>query len=184
MFRFLNFLLIVLLFSCSKNEELKKEDKFNFDVYGNRDLEEIKIEHQNYFDVLEIFEKNNHNPLLKFKIYPLIADSNFRNKSPKIENIYIEGNSIQTNDKGFRIKIRNTDLKPDSFFIDIKFNKFWKVETYGIENTNFVDENDNNSYLITKKVNKNLDSVLIGNSLYPNKLIENLKEEINLKNTK
>lgn len=184
MIRFLHVLLVILLFSCSsKNDELKMEDKFYFDVYGNSQLEEITISYLKKYYELNVYDKNNKS-LLKFKIYPLIADENYRNKIPKIENIYIEGNSIQSNDKGFRIKIRNTDLRPDSFFVDISYDKFWKINTYGIENTTFSDINDNNSYLITKRVNKNIHSVLIGNSLYPYKLIENFKKEINKKNKK
>lgn len=182
MFRVLSFISIFFLFSCNSKEEIK-EDKFYLDVYGDQKLEEIRIKHFLDYDELSVYE-NENKILLNFNIYPLIvSDLGFRNKTPKIENIYIEGNSIQTPKKGFRIRMRNTDLRPDCFFIDLYFDKYWIVETYGVENTTFENDEDNKSYILTKRVNKKIDSILIGKWLYPYELTSIFKNEINLKNT-
>ena len=55
---------------------------------------------------------------------------------PSVEMIYLQANYIQTNEKGIRIVIRNTDVSPDTIFIDLFFNDtVWIVKKYFLLNT-------------------------------------------------
>lgn len=109
-------LLITYLISCNENNV---NNTFYFDLTGNNSLEKITIENNKLKYVKDIYITEEGSKKRILSIFPLV-DSTFVLSNPKIENIYLEANSIQNNDKGLRIIIRNTDLIPDYYFIDIK----------------------------------------------------------------
>lgn len=78
----------------------------------------------------------------------------YTTKSPEIENVYLEANDVQSYTKGFRIIIRNTDMSPDIFYLDLYFDKEWFVKSFGIINT----DNQNKQFICSRNINKSLKS--------------------------
>lgn len=142
-------ILILISFSCQKNS-----NEYYIDVIGSTKLDTVFIEDNiefNYVKDLYILENKKTKRILG--ILPL-ADSSYIMTKPRIENIYIEANNIQSNEKGIRLLIRNTDLLPDYFFIDLYHKKEWFIEYYGLINTNSMDS----LYVKKVKINKTVQS--------------------------
>lgn len=57
---------------------------------------------------------------------------------PKIESVELQANGIQSEDKGLRILIRNTDFEPDYYFLDLQYQidkNQWDILFLGVMNT-------------------------------------------------
>ena len=80
-------------------------------------------------------------------------DSTYIMTSPRIENIYLEANAIQTKNKGFRLLSRNTDIRPEYFFIDFYYDKEWFVKEVG-----YLDVSSKNAFVCKKVVEKKVES--------------------------
>ena len=139
-----------LIKACKSDNHINNVQKSNicknyfYDIIGNTEIDTIKMCHID--DAIEIRLPKN----AVIKVLPRI-NSDYLKLSPPIENIYIEPNNIQNNDKGIRIKIRNTDLIPDIIFMDLTYsNNTWNVEQFGIINTN----SNRNPYIMIEKINR------------------------------
>ncbi|NBL65398.1 hypothetical protein GV828_09330 [Flavobacterium sp. NST-5] len=88
------------------------------DVIGDSKIDTLIMKNKNNTEI-SIFKNGKIHPIIK--LYPLIKEE-FLTTMPPIEMVYLEANYIQTNNKSLRIKVRNTDLQPDCFFIDISLN--------------------------------------------------------------
>lgn len=140
----LSFLLIIVLFSCNNTEKLEAVEKntIQIDVKGDSLLETLHvIENKN--GITDIYLNNEK----IIGVAPLF-DKEYKNTLPPIENVYIEGNNIQQHNKGFRIKIRNTDTSPDYFFADILYVDDWIIKSIGIINS----QDENNLYIVKKNI--------------------------------
>lgn len=123
------------------------------DVFGDKKLDVLTVEdntEKHSMKDIKILVNGRSEKICS--ILPII-DSTYVQGEPKVEMIYLEANSVQTNEKGLRVIVRNTDLIPDYFFIDLFYEKEWRVERYGIINTNIQDS----LYIISKMVNKSVD---------------------------
>ncbi len=143
---------IVLLFTACKNDksiDIENTDKnlYYFDVVGNSSIDTIIVENSNINKLnksISVFF--NGKKSLLCEIAPRI-DSSFTKVSPKIENIYLEANNVQTNAKGLRVLSRNTDIQPEYFFIDLYFNNEWMVKQIG-----FLDISSQKPFICKKSI--------------------------------
>lgn len=145
-----------ILFICCKNNEFEnnQKDEFNlyfFDVIGNSNIDTLIVENslKNKFSKSISIVLNNKKTLI-CEIKPRI-DSSFILTSPKIENIYLESNNVQTNNKGFRLLTKNTDIEPEYFFMDLSFDKKWLVKEIG-----FLDISADKPFICKKNIQKNI----------------------------
>jgi hypothetical protein len=145
-------IIIIILFifiSCKKSS---KNSTFLLDVYGDAKLDTLSIEdniNKHYLQDINIYVDGKKERIISLMH---LKDSSFVLTKPKIEMIYLEANNIQSDKKGLRVLIRNTDLIPDCFFIDILYKKEWIIKEYGIINTNSNDS----LYIFNKEINKSL----------------------------
>ena len=146
--------LISLITACSKKE--KSIESYGnlviMDVIGNSKMDTLQVKtNKSTFEILLIIKGKT---LEIIKLYPLISEK-FVLTKPPIENVYLEANYIQTDKKNLRIKVRNTDLQPDSYFIDISLNeKENYVTSFGLINS--IDS----VYIKSKNVKYKLSSIL------------------------
>ncbi|GAA4149473.1 hypothetical protein GCM10022217_01400 [Chryseobacterium ginsenosidimutans] len=119
-----------LFFGCKKQNIVNNNvNNYTYDISGDSQNEYLQIVENNNGFTLYV----DNDPIIT--LLPMQNES-YVKTNPKIENIYIEPNNIQASKKGVRIKVRNTDLEPDYFYMDIfSANKQWIVEKYGIINT-------------------------------------------------
>ena len=149
------FLLILFIFnSCNKEKPIaKKHHKIEcFDIIGNSGLDTLQIAED--IEKTYIFILKNNEKKLLLKLYPLI-NNEFKTTNPTIENVYLEANNIQTNEKSLRVIVRNTDIQPDYYFIDV----FLNCDKPKINNLGFMNSIDS-VYIKNKKVNYFLKDVL------------------------
>ena len=149
------FFLTLILTGCKENSKKysqKKEiDFYFFDVLGDSGLDTIIIENSlNIVYNKSISILNNGKKSLICELAPRL-DSTYFKTSPKIENIYIEANAVQTKNKGFRLLSRNTDIEPEYFFIDFWYNKYWYVQEVG-----FLNISSKNYFLCKQKIDRNI----------------------------
>lgn len=140
-------LIAVFLFSSCQ----KKLDAYYFDFLGDDKLDTLIIKDNGKPYIQDIFLLKNNQQKKIISILPL-KDSTYVMTQPKIENIYIEANDVQSQEKGIRIIVRNTDIIPDCFFIDLYYKNQWYVEYYGIINTNSSDS----LYIKKEKINRSV----------------------------
>ena len=120
-----------LLFVGCKKQKIPNDNvnNYSYDISDDSQNEHLQIVENNNVSTLYV----DNDPIIT--LLPMQNES-YVKTNPKIENIYIEPNNIQASKKGVRIKVRNTDLEPDYFYMDIfSSNKQWIVEKYGVINT-------------------------------------------------
>jgi hypothetical protein len=142
----INSIIIIVFFfiSCQK-----KQNAYYFDFTGDLNLDTLVIKDSTKSYIKNLYILKNRE-LKKIVSFLPMGDSSHVSTKPQIENIYIEANQIQSKEKGIRVIIRNTDLIPDIFFIDIYHKDKWYVEYYGIMNTNSSDS----LYIKKVKINR------------------------------
>ncbi|RYZ78687.1 MAG: hypothetical protein EOP04_29230 [Proteobacteria bacterium] len=102
------------------------------DVTGDRALESIdKIEKKG--NTLITIKGKNIKPET-IVLTPIIRPE-FKTTIPAIENIWVEANEIQTRHKGLRVLMRNTDVTPDYYFIDLTHRELWYIDRVGVINS-------------------------------------------------
>lgn len=136
--RLISLFIIFLFLGCNKKQEenysRNEYDLYFFDVVGNSNIDTLVVESSETIRFNKIISIiSNGNKLLICEITPRL-DSSFMATSPKIENIYLEANAIQTKNKGFRLISRNTDIEPEYFFVDFYFDEEWVVKEAGFSN--------------------------------------------------
>lgn len=149
----LSFLLVVFISCDNKGKQtIDKEAKYLFDVFDDSALETLSVESDLQTKNIYIFQGNK-----KIKICSLDCTDNpdFVTKIPSVENVYLEANNIQTNEKGFRIIQRNTDFSPDIFYLDFKYEKEWFIKSFGIINTGSLNTKP---FICNKEINRSLKS--------------------------
>ncbi len=152
------FLTLFILTNCKT--EVSTKNHLNkivyFDVIGNNDLDTIQINEE--LENTDIFIIKNKNKKLLLKLYPLM-NKDYKTTNPAVENVYLEMNNIQTNEKSLRVIVRNTDIQPDYYFIDI----FLNCKEPNIYNLGLMNSTDS-VFIKTKKVNYFLKDVLDANN--------------------
>ena len=154
-------ILIVLFYSCKRDDssnfqKSNTHKNYFYDIIGNTEIDTINMCYIN--DTMEIRLPKN----TIIRVLPRI-NSDYLKLQPPIENIYIEPNNIQSNDKGIRVKIRNTDLIPDYIFMDLTYsNNTWNVEQFGIINTNSYRD----PYIMIEKINRPIDIELNSGKIF------------------
>jgi len=146
---------MALFFMACKNDKSIHKDNdeslYYFDVVGNSNIDTIVVEDSKINKLNKsISIYFNGKKLLICEITPRV-DSSFTKTSPKIENIYLEANNIQTNTKGLRVLSRNTDINPEYFFTDLYFNNQWIVKEVG-----FMDISSKNTFICKKAIQKSI----------------------------
>lgn len=137
--------------SCNHKNATTETD---IDLLGDKKPEKVLVEsnlNKNYIKDINIINDNKKEKIIS--ILPM-KDSTFIDSDPKIENIYLQANNIQTKEKGLRILIRNTDLIPDCLSIDLIYKKQWIIERFILSNTNPQDSLS----IIEKNINKSLEN--------------------------
>ncbi len=149
------FFFLILCMSCKNNQlENNKKVEFSlyfFDVIGDSYIDTLMIENssKNKFNKSISIILNNKKTLI-CEIKPRI-DSSFILTSPKIENIYLESNNVQTKNKGFRLLSKNTDIEPEYFFMDLFFNEKWLITEIG-----FLDISTDKPFMCKKNIQKSI----------------------------
>ncbi|MBS7787668.1 hypothetical protein KIH23_10195 [Flavobacterium sp. CYK-55] len=152
------FSLLIVLASCeNKNRTIKtdKSEKYYFDVLGDSITETLLVENDSKIKSLKNICIIYNSKKSKICTIDCFRDSSFVITSPKIENIYLEANNIQSNEKGFRIIQRNTDFSPDILYLDLVYKKEWFVKSFGIINTSGPNPKQ---YICSVEINKSLRS--------------------------
>ena len=147
-------LFLSIITACSKKEKSIKgyENLLILDVLGDSKMDTLIVNTNKSIKEILLIKKGKTQEIIK--LYPLVNEK-FVITKPPIENIYLEANYIQTDKKSLRIKVRNTDLQPDYYFIDLSLNeKENYITSFGLINS--VDS----VYIKIKKVNYKLKSVL------------------------
>ena len=148
---------MLLFLACKKNDtenyQKKELDRYFFDVVGNHNIDTLIVENSKTIK----FNKSisillNGEKSLICELKPRL-DSTFILTSPRIENIYLEANAVQTSNKGFRILSRNTDIKPEYFFMDLYFRKEWLIDEIG-----FLDVSSKKPVVCKKNIQKSVKS--------------------------
>jgi hypothetical protein len=147
-------LILFILNSCNKEKSItNKQHKIEcFDIIGNSCLDTLQIAED--IEKTNIFIIKNNKKKLLLKLYPLI-NNEFKTTNPTIENVYLESNNIQTEEKSLRVIVRNTDIQPDYYFIDV----FLNCDEPKINNVGLMNSIDS-VYIKTKKVKYFLKDVL------------------------
>jgi hypothetical protein len=151
---FLFLFLLGVVISCKEKIRTKKDiDEFVIlDIVGNSEMDTLKVKSNKGNTEISLIIKGKEQKIIN--LYPLFHEK-FKTTIPPIEMVYIEANNIQTNKKSFRVKIRNTDFKPDSYYIDISLNNSKMFVT----NLGIVNSTDS-VYIKNKKVKYNLKNFL------------------------
>ena len=117
------FICISLIFlSCKMKNEVFKNSSNKFvyiDIIGDSKVDTLKVKSNKGNTEVSFVNKGKTQKIIT--LYPLLSEK-FKTTIPPIEIVYIEANYIQTDKKSFRVKIRNTDLHPDYYYIDISLN--------------------------------------------------------------
>ncbi|WP_073360481.1 hypothetical protein [Flavobacterium fontis] len=146
-------LIFLIVVSCKKDTSISCS---YLDIIGDQKWDTITLESNiNKQCMQDIFFLKNGKKERILSILPRV-DCAYVLTKPKIEMIYFEANEIQSKDKGLRVMIRNTDLVPDYFFIDLFYEKEWIIKKYGVMNTNPMDS----LFVKSKNINKSLTSEL------------------------
>jgi hypothetical protein len=82
---------------------------------------------------ISIIKEGKKNRIISIEPY---GDSAFVLTQPQVETVHLAANNIQTDRKGLRIVIRNTDFIPDYLLIDLYYKDTWIIEKYILLNTN------------------------------------------------
>lgn len=151
-------LTLFILISCNKKASIvKKQDKIEcFDIISDSDLDTLQITQESEKSIIYLLKSNQKKLLIK--LYPLL-NNEFKTTNPTIENVYLETNNVQTEEKSLRVIVRNTDIQPDYYFIDI----FLNCKEPNIYNIGFMNSTDS-VFIKTKKVNYFLKDVLDDNN--------------------
>ena len=155
-------IILALTFSCNKSETKVLSNSYSLDVI-NDSKKEILIVQQNKKDhskkdifLNEVSEQNRICSILP------TYKKEYVTTYPEIENVYLEANNIQTEKKGFRIIIRNTDICPDIQYLDLSYKASWTIERFGIINT--CEDNNAEKYICSENINKSIKN-LFGENL-------------------
>ncbi len=127
--------IILLIFGCQKKtytSHQRNENLLIADIVGDKRLDSVVTFEDNEGTSVCLRQNNRDTEIIK--ITPLI-DSTFNSAKTKIENVFLMPNAVQTDEKGLRVMVRNTDLSPDCCFIDLKFKQKWVIEYVGIINS-------------------------------------------------
>ena len=125
--------LVFLASSCNrvernKTDEISHSDRLYFlDVIGDSALDTIVVRNNETIPcVRDIYLMRNETRSRIISIKPW-RGSEFVLTQPAVEMIYLQANAIQSQMKGLRVVIRNTDFVPDCIFIDLHYNNGWVI---------------------------------------------------------
>lgn len=154
------FLLFIL--GCNKSETKEGATMYSFDIVNNSEKEVLIVKQNEKNHIIKDIYLNEVRE--QDRICSILPTSNkeYVTTYPEVESIYLEANHVQTNRKGFRIIIRNTDVCPDIQYLDLSYKSSWIIESYGIINT--CEDEKNEKYICAKQINKSIIS-LSGESL-------------------
>lgn len=133
------FALLFLLAACNNRikNDIKEVPVFLLDIWKSATLDTLTLQLNPEDGTTTISIIENNKPIEIFSVMPLF-NKDFKLVEPKIENLELQANGVQTEDKGLRVLIRNTDFEPDYYFLDIQYqsNKHqWIVLFLGIINS-------------------------------------------------
>ncbi|MGX7666718.1 hypothetical protein [Flavobacterium pedocola] len=152
----LSFLLLVCISCDNKDKQtIDKEPKYLFDVLDDSALETLSVESDLQTKKIKNIYIFHGNEKVKICSIDCTDNPDFVTKTPSVENVYLEANNIQTNEKGFRIIQRNTDFSPDICYLDFKFEKEWFIKSFGIINTGGLNTKP---FICNKEINRSLKS--------------------------
>lgn len=98
------------------------------DIYGDDQNDTVVVRKHDVYSnrkVLYLLLNNRYK-----KICEVIS------REDDVERLYIESNHINAGDKGIRLIVRNTEMRPDYDYLDITFiSNYWHITNFGRINT-------------------------------------------------
>lgn len=143
----------LLLISCNYRTKSIDGKMEIFDIIGNSEIDTILLSNRVEVTDIHILKEGKKEKIIG--ILPLF-NPEYKTTFPTIENIYLEANFVQTEKKGLRIKIRNTDFSPDTYFVDIvNINNNWVIHSIGTMET----QNSDNLFICKWDIGLNINDL-------------------------
>lgn len=133
------FALFFLLVACNNKikNDIKESNIIMLDVWKSPTLDTLTFQLNPEDGTTTISIIENNKPIEIISVLPLF-NKDFKLVEPKIESVELQANGIQSEDKGLRVLIRNTDLEPDCYFLDLQYQLYknqWIILFLGVMNT-------------------------------------------------
>ncbi len=133
------FALLFLLVACNNKikNDIKESNIIMLDVWKSPTLDTLTFQLNPEDGTTTISIIENNKPIEIISVLPLF-NKDFKLVEPKIESVELQANGIQTEEKGLRVLIRNTDFEPDYYFLDLHYKldkNQWSIQFWGVINT-------------------------------------------------
>lgn len=139
------FALLFQLVACNSRikNDIKEVPVFLLDVWKSPTLDTLTLQLNLEDGTTAISIIENNKPIEIISVMPLF-NKDFKLIEPKIESVELQANGIQSEDKGLRVLIRNTDFEPDYYFLDLQYlldKNQWVIIYFGVINSASTTDN-------------------------------------------